>query len=233
MRQTRKALKKYQDRKKHEKKKVILEPIPKNILEFVENYRTIKGKPYSLKGREFLIKPYLESAQQINIVKARQMGVTEFGMNWLFFHLLTHPGTCGLYVTDRQDHVLVFADRIHEAIFSSEKLKPWVKKVTNDSVKFINSSVLYMITGWGKFEKARSYPVDFAVVDEVQSLDLEGLPVLKETMSASPHKRLILIGTGSDQGDLWWDEWHHGTQLQWTVPLDNKPQSQIHAAGIG
>lgn len=233
MRQTRKALKKYQDRKKHVKKKVILEPIPKNILEFVGKYRIIKGQPYSLKGREFFIDLYLESAQQINIVKARQMGATEFAMNWLFFHLLTYPGTCGLYVTDREDHVSVFADRVREAILSSEKLKPWVKKVTDESVKFVNGSVLYMITGWGKFEKTRSYPVDFAVVDEVQSLDLEGLPVLKETMSASLHKRLVLIGTGSDQGDLWWDEWHRGAQLQWKVPRANEPRSQIHAAGIG
>lgn len=233
MRQTRKALKKYQDRKKRVKKKVIPEPIPKNILEFVGKYRVIKGQPYSLKGREFFIQLYLDTAQQMNIVKARQMGATEFAMNWLFFHLLTHPGTCGLYVTDREDHVLVFADRIREAIHSSEKLKSWINRVTNESVKFVNGSILYMITGWGKFEKARSYPVDFSVVDEVQSLDLEGLPVLKETMSASPHKRLILIGTGSDQGDLWWDEWHLGTRHEWTVPHDVEPRSQVHAAGIG
>ena len=115
MRQTRKALKKYHDQNKHGKKKVIPEPIPKNILEFVKNYRIIKGQPYSLKGREFLIQIYLDIVQQINIVKARQMGLTEFAMNWLLFHLLTYQGTCGLYVADRESHVLAFADRLREA----------------------------------------------------------------------------------------------------------------------
>ncbi len=119
------------------------------------------------------------------------------------------------HVTDRQDHVLAFAERIHEAIHSSKKLEPWIISDTNEHVKFANGSILYMITGYGKFEKARSYPVDFCVIDEVQSLDLDGLPVVKETLSASPYKRLILIGTGSDEGDLWYKEWMSGVPHEW------------------
>jgi hypothetical protein len=196
-------------------KSIHREPIPEFILEFVGRFRVIKGKPYTLRGREFLGGIYLCPVKQINVVKGRQMGMTEVAINWLLYHLLRNENTVGLYITDRQEHVDAFADRMRQAIESSELLKPWVTKITRTHVKFANNSTLYMITGWNKFENARSYPADFVVIDEAQSLDLEALPVVKETMASSPHGRLMIIGTGSDEGDEWHKEWSRGTPWIW------------------
>lgn len=67
----------------------------------------------------------------------------------------------------------------------------------------------------GNFEAARSIPVDFAVVDEMQSVNVEAIPVLKESMSKSKFGKILKIGTGSDEVDEWWNEWHRGTQMFW------------------
>jgi hypothetical protein len=72
-----------------------------------------------------------------------------------------------------------------------------------------------MYSAWDNFEAARSIPVDFAAIDEMQSVNVEALPVLKESMSKSKYKKIIKVGTGSDEGDGWYDEWHRGTQWIW------------------
>ncbi len=217
MKRTKKALKKREQKRKqaHKGKKLAPPPIPDNIIEFVTKYRILKKKPYSLRGREMLCGIYQSRAQQINIVKARQMGLTVFAENWLLHHLLKYPGTSGLYTSDRMDHVLEFSRRIKEAIKRSPKIKLWALKMTNLRIDFVNGSTLHMVSSWNGFEEARGFAIDFAVVDEAQSSDLEALPVLKETLSASIHKRLLVIGTGSLEGDEWWKEWHRGTQFQW------------------
>ncbi|MGI0060309.1 MAG: hypothetical protein ACREBJ_11145 [Nitrosotalea sp.] len=214
---------------------VPLEPIPDDIIEFVLQYRIIKGKPFSFDGREYLIGLYRSPVRQINILKARQMEITEMAINWLMYHLLRYDGTYGLYVTDRQSHVEGFVDRMRLAISTSEKLKRRVASITNSSIKFVNGSVLYMITGWNKFEGARSYAIDFAVVDEAQSLDLESLPVIQETLSKSIHRRLLIIGTGSDEGSDWHKVWSRGTQMKWNEPkqVEEKTVNSQFSAGIG
>lgn len=221
-------------------KRIYREPIPEFILEFIGRFRTIHGKPYTLKGREFLIKLYLDETRQINVVKARQMGLTEFAINWILYHLLRNEHTIGLYITDRQEHVNAFADRMRQAIESSKLLKPWVTKMTKSYVKFANNSMLYMITGWNKFESTRSYPADFVVIDEAQSLELEALPVVKETMASSPHKRLLIIGTGSEYGDEWHKEWSRGTQWEWhkqevrkEVDVKTEEKSEAESSQLG
>ena len=214
--------------------KIVLEPIPDDIIEFILKYRILKGKPFSFKDREFTIPIYRSDAHQVNILKARQMGVTEMAINWLLYNLLRYNGTYGLYATDRQDHVKAFADRMRDAIMTSEKLKQRVISVTDSHVKFVNGSVLYMITGWNKFEKARGYAIDFAVVDEAQSLDLEAFPVIRETLSSSIHKRMWVIGTGSDEGSEWEKLWSSGERMEWTGPrYGPKPKDPQFNAGIG
>lgn len=216
--------------------KIVLEPIPEDIIEFVLKYRILKGKPFSFKDREYLIPVYRDKSHQLNIVKARQMEITEMAINLLLYYLLKNDGTYGLYITDREDHVKAFADRMRDAINTSEKLKQRVISVTNSDIKFVNGSILYMMTGWNKFEKARGYAIDFAVVDEAQSLDLEAFPVIKETLSHSIHKRLWVIGTGSDEGSEWHKLWSSGEQWEWKGPIQNQTnavRAPQFSAGIG
>ncbi len=193
--------------------------IPEDIVEFVEKFRIIKDNPFSFEGREYLKQIYRDPAKRIYIVKARQVEITEFAVNLLLHQLLTHPGTVGMYVSDRGEHVKSFSrDRLGDAIKKSKILQDLVEKGGNKSfLKFKNGSVLHMVSGWDNFEEARSFAVDFAVIDEAQSLNVKAIPVLSESLSKSKHGRLFVIGTGSDHGDDWYNLWHTGNQMEWNL----------------
>lgn len=190
-----------------------------DIVTWTTKARMLKGKPFSFEGRKYLEKPYRSTASEMNIVKPRQMEITEFALNWLLYNLINNPYSVGLYMSDRQDHVGIFsklrlqAGAIEQSPYLKSKMVPREHNVSWQP--FVNGSHLYMFSAWGDFEAARSIPVDFAVVDEMQSVNVEALPVLKQSMSKSPHRRLLKIGTGSDEGDGWWNEWHEGTQFEW------------------
>ncbi len=191
--------------------------IPDDNVVFAEKFRVLKGEPFCFAGREYLPHIYHNDNKEVNIVKARQMEITEFSMNWLVANLARHKYAVGLYMSDRQDHANIFSRRLEAAIEESALLKSLIipGKRSLSRQPFRNGSVLYMYSAWGDFEAARSIPVDFAVVDEMQSVNVEALPVLKEALSKSKYGKLVKIGTGSDEGDGWWNEWHRGTQMFW------------------
>ena len=196
----------------------LLPDTPDNIIDWVQAVRTIRGKPFSFEGRDHLIEIYQNPNRRNMIVKPRQTEITEFAVNWLLYHLVKNPGTIGLYVTDRQKHASVFSrTRVRlKAIGESAILKQLVRKGGNVSlVEFKNGSQLYIYSAIPDFESARSLPVDFLVVDEIQSTNVEALPVVEEALAKSDFGRALYIGTGSITGDPWWKLWHDGDQREW------------------
>lgn len=190
-----------------------------NAYNWTESVRFLKGNPWSFAGRPYLHKIYTDESREINIIKPRQMEITELMLNWLLYNLTKHPHTVALYLSDRQDHVSIFSKlRLQSgAIDTSKYLKDMVIPGEHNVTwqPFKNGSHLYMLSAWGDFEAARSIPADFAAVDEMQSVNVEALPVLKESMSKSKFKKILKAGTGSDEGDAWYEEWHIGTQWIW------------------
>ncbi len=79
-----------------------------------------------------------------------------------------------------------------------------------------------MHSAWPDFDKARSIPADFVIVDEIQSTNVEAIPVIKETLSKSSFGRFVGMGTGSDQDDAWWKLWHTGNQQEWDPTLNQR-----------
>jgi Phage terminase large subunit gpA, ATPase domain len=196
--------------------------LPKDMADWTIKVRKIRGKDFTFNSREYLLPIYRDTSKDIFVVKPRQMEITEFSVNWLLFNLTMNPGSVGLYLTDRQDHVSAFSKmRLRSwAIDQSPILQSMIKKEGNVSWQpFANGSHLWMMSAWGDFERARSLPADFVVVDEIQSTNVEAIPVLKETLSKSPFGRFVGIGTGSDEGDHWWKLWHTGNQQEWDQNL--------------
>ena len=196
--------------------------LPGDIVEWTEQIRMIKGQNFSFAGRPYLPPIYRDTSKEIYIVKPRQMEITEYGVNWLLYNLIMNPSTVGLYLSDRQDHVSVFSKlRLHSwGIDQSSILKSMTKKGNVSWQPFRNGSHLYMHSAWPDFDKARSIPADFVIVDEIQSTNVEAIPVIKETLSKSRFGRFVGMGTGSDQDDHWWKLWHTGNQQEWDPTLN-------------
>lgn len=196
-----------------------------DIVKWIEQTRFIKGEPMSMKGREQMAHILRDPRKDKRIVKSRQVEATEhLGVNWLLHKLSKHPGTVGLYLSDRDSHT---------SKFSSLRLKTWaiensaviqrqvvpLKLHTATVQPFYNGSVLYMHSAWGDFEQARSVPADFAVVDEIQSVKVEKIGVLREAMSHSKFAELVQMGTGSEEGSAWHQYWLEGDQAEWDSKL--------------
>ncbi len=198
---------------------MVLPLFSSDIIQFVEEVRMIKGGNFSFADRPYLLPIYRDTSKEIYIVKPRQMEITEFAVNWMLHNLLTHPSTVGLYLSDRQDHVSIFSKlRLHSwGIDQSPVLKSMAGKGNVSTQPFKNGSCLYMYSAWPDYDKARSVPADFVVVDEIQSTNVAAIPVIKETLSKSPYGRFVGMGTGSDQDDPWWKLWHTGNQQEWDL----------------
>jgi hypothetical protein len=78
-------------------------------VQWTEQIRKIQGASFSFADRPYLLPLYRDTNKDIYIVKPRQMEITEYSVNWLLYNLTKNPGTVGLYITDRQDHVSVFS----------------------------------------------------------------------------------------------------------------------------
>ncbi|MGI0058608.1 MAG: phage terminase large subunit family protein, partial [Nitrosotalea sp.] len=190
-------------------------------VQWTEQIRTIQGQNFSFEGRPYLLPIYRDTSKDIYIVKPRQMEITEYSVNWLLYNLTKNPGTVGLYITDRQDHASVFSKlRLRSwGIEQSLVLKQMVQKGNVSWQPFVNGSNLWMYSAWPDYEKARSIPADFVIVDEIQSTNVEAIPVLKEALSKSRFGMFVGVGTGSDQDDHWWKLWHMGNQQEWDSTL--------------
>jgi len=201
---------------------MVLPLFASDIVQFVEETRMLKGGKFSFEGRPYLIPIYRDTNKEIYIVKPRQMEITEFAVNWLLYNLIQNPFTVGLYLTDRQDHASIFSKlRLHSwGIDQSPMIKSMAGEGNVSWQSFNNGSHLYMHSAWPDFDKARSISADFAIVDEIQSTNVEAIPVIKETLSKSSFGRFVGMGTGSDQDDPWWKLWHTGNQQEWDSTLN-------------
>lgn len=212
---------------------------PDDIVEWVKAVRILKGQPFTFEGREHLLEIYRNPNRRIMIVKPRQTEITEFAINWLLFHLSKNPGTIGIYLSDRQKHVSVFSKtRLRMMAIGAS---PILQKITHPKgnvslLQFKNGSQLYMFSAIPDFEAARSIPVDFAVVDEIQSTNVEAIPVLEEALAKSRFGRCLYIGTGSVTGDKWWEKWHSGDQREWNAAekkwIPKNPNSKMSSYHI-
>src|SRR5579872_6939822 len=88
----------------------LADEMPQNIIDWTRQNRIIDHQPFSFEGRQYLERLYTDPTPEINIVKSRQMEITEFGLNWLLFNLLQNKQTVGLYVSDRFEHVKIFSN---------------------------------------------------------------------------------------------------------------------------
>jgi len=222
-RETRKKIEEMVERKFNSVlgKTTIQPTLPDDPVKWTEQIRRIQGQDFSFVDRPYLLPIYRDTSKEIYIVKPRQMEITEYAANWLLYHLTKNPSTVGLYITDRQDHVSIFSKlRLRSwGIDQSPILKTMVKKGNVSWQSFVNGSNLWMHSAWPDFDKARSIPADFVIVDEIQSTNVEAIPVIKEALSKSRFGRFVGIGTGSDQDDHWWKLWHTGNQQEWDSTL--------------
>ena len=210
-------------------------------IEWAIRYRILKGEPFSFQDRDYLLPIYLDRSPIVIIVKGRQMEVTEFVVNWLGFNVTRNPNTVAIYTAPRADQVSRFSrDRMRRAIKDSPVLRHSLEAAREEEGKeaitripFANGSILYLVSAWGDFGAIRNIPADFVAVDEMQDVQSEALPVIMEAMSHSKHRRIVLVGTASEQGSEFCRLWERSDMKYWDrqakewVPA--KPKNRLYS----
>jgi hypothetical protein len=194
-----------------------------NILDFTTQVRTSPKDPklpWSWEGREHLFQLYKDDSKSVIVLKARQMEITEYAVNVLLYYALKYPGTY-VYTAPREKQVRRFShDRLMKAINSSRDgiLREYIKgKPAKDAIH-IGKSVIYLYTAWGQFEGMRGIPADMVILDEIQDMQADALPVAQEMLTASKMKYLRMIGTPYDVGSQFEGLWNQSDRKQWDIP---------------
>lgn len=223
IKKARKIIQRYSQNNNTQDSKILakIRRLSNDIVKWTEQTRVLAntGKTFSFEGREYLKPIYRDPHKLIQIVKGRQTEITEFSVNWLLFHLTKHAGTTGLYITDRDDHISIYSKiRMRDwAIRKSDILSYYADPDSGNVswLPFKNTSNLFMYSGYNDFVKARSVPADFAVIDEIQNQNAKAIDVVRESMRHSKFRKMLIIGTGDDEGSPWNEQWNNGDQKIW------------------
>lgn len=217
-------------------------PIPQDPVQWAERIRILKGARFSFEDRDYLLPIYRDKSSRIIVVKARQLEMTEWIVNWLLHNLTTYPFTTAIYTAPRMDQVSRFSqDRFRRAILDSAPLRGIILEARKlelgesaiSRVPFNNGSVCYLISAWGDFSAIRNIPADFTAVDEGQDVQAEALPVIEESMSHSKFNRELIIGTASDEGSQFCRVWQQSDMKEWDKDakawIQQKPENRSYS----
>jgi len=93
----------------------LAKPKPTDPVAWTKQNRILKGERFSFEDRDYLLPLYRDSSHRIIIVKARQMEMTEWIVNWLLHKLvsnLTRPPSTPLHEWIRfQDSAMTDSER--------------------------------------------------------------------------------------------------------------------------
>lgn len=230
----------------------------KNIVDWVNTNRSIKGKPWEWVSKEttqygqtlvkdfrFLLPIYLDDHHTIVVKKARQLALSEYGINWIMNLTEKYDHTTAIHVFPKESQAKTFSNVRLTPIFDKVLSPKLYRRLTNPDLifgsamqaaanvkvkQFVNHSnyILSFIAGPGsKSTDALSISADFIFLDEAADLPHEKTSDVIECMSASSYKLLRIVGT-PDFTDTEFDRRYEASdQREWFVKCNKCGLEQI------
>ncbi len=180
----------------------------------------VDGRPFTLKGREYIRQVIRDTSEEIVIPKAAQ---TAFTISFLTRTLqwVTQRKWHGLYLLPLKTGSKTFVQaRIDPIIESHPELEKNFTTVDNVLHKQSNEKINLYIRGTNIERELQEIPVDFQVWDERDRMVEDNLEEARARMDGSHIKKLTILSTptvpghGVDSDDEWWASDQH----RWEVP---------------
>lgn len=183
--------------------------------------------PFSFDGREYLKPVYNTSARKVLLQCGRQVEKsTTLGNIALTYSMLRrHFKT--LFVSPTQTQTEVFSrDKIETTILNSKTLKTMAGgRGTKDNVlfkKFITKSEITLRYAFLHADRVRGIFTDMLLLDEIQDILTDVIPVIEEAMSHSYYKIQRYSGTPKSLDNTISHYWeNYSTQNEWVIPCDS------------
>lgn len=199
--------------------------------------RILNGKPMSFEDRLYLVQLMRDPARIKLIHKGRQTEISEWLVNDALMFAWKYPETSVMYISDIASHAYTFSnDRVRDnAINNSEVMQKIAnpKNHTTQKLTLENGSKIRFFSAFGDFNISRSFPVDYLIFDEIQSMNLTQKANIIENLAHSKYKKITAVGTGGLEGDDW-EKWYmQGTEFYWDQQskswIAKNPHATIHS----
>lgn len=194
-----------------------------------------KHVPFSFNGRKYLRLPYDTPSKRTLYKCGRQVEKSTLLGNKCLAYCCIINAFNVLYVSPTNQQTKTFSqDRLKEPIETSEILRAWTTSKLSDNVflkKFINRSQITLRYAYHNADRTRGIPADLILIDEIQDVITENIPVIEECASHSHHRIFIYSGTPKTTDNAIEHYWgKFSTQNEWVVPcerhgLPNRPDT--------
>lgn len=182
--------------------------------------------PLSFAGREYLIPVYDTPAQRLLLKCARQTEKSTLIGNKLLTYSVVRDFLRSLYVSPRDTQTVVFSkERLAMPINTSPYISQKATgKNTSDNVyykQFSNYSSITLRSAFLDADAVRGIATDNLVIDEIQDILYDNVPIIEECQSHSPLKLRTYTGTPKSFDntiEYYWSK--YSTQFEWMMPCD-------------
>lgn len=180
---------------------------------------------FSFEGREYLRKIYDTPANKVLMLCGRQVEKsTTLGNRMLCYSALTNNFR-SLYVAPSAEQAKVFSnDRVKDVIDASPMIRAYTTSAINQAVffkKFINYSQIRLRYAYLTADRVRGIPSDMILIDELQDILIDNIPVIEQCAFHSSYKLFLYSGTPKSVDntiEFYWSEF--STQNEWVVPCE-------------
>jgi len=193
--------------------------------DFCENFIHLRGKRLSFDGRPYLEHIYNSTAKRMVLRCSRQVEKTSFLIFSTLHALMTIPHVRILVVTPRNKQARVWVrSRFLPVLKDSPVIARTLLGIKRNrqlqvfNLQFSNGAEMFVREAFLHADASRGVDADILVCDEYQDLAPNMLPVLEETLSHSPIKRVLLVGTPKSVDNHIEQAFSRSTANEWRVP---------------
>lgn len=183
----------------------------------------LKGKPYSLKDHQPMVPMFkttdiprrsvLKCGRQVS--KSTVLAYQGLAQSILSTYFNT------LYVTPLYEQVRRFSQNYMRQAMDTCRIRDQIRdRYTAENVlqrTLANGSNMFFSFAFTDCERTRGINSDAVKYDEVQGIDKTFIPVINESMSASPHRLQQFSGTPLTKDNTIEDLWSDSSMAEWTI----------------
>lgn len=202
------------------------ELLPSEFVEFAIKLSIAGGtQDFSFDERKYLRDVYDSDSRRVLLKCGRQVEKSTLLGNLSLAYCALNPAFKVLYVSSAAQQAQVFsADRIKEPIETSQVLSALTNKDLSQNVffkQFTNRAQIRLRYAFLSADRVRGIPADMILIDEIQDILTDNIPVIEECVSHSEHKLMRYSGTPKSLDNTIEKYWaDHSTQNEWVVPCD-------------
>lgn len=189
----------------------------------------VDAKPFTTKGRKYIVAPLRDNSEEIVVKKAAQMGFT-VGFILKTLHNVIERRWNGMYLLPFKQGARTFVQsRIDTILASSDMLSNKFSNVANVLHKQTDDNINLYVRGTNVATDLREVPVDFEIWDERDKFVETWLGDAQARMDGSSIARLVQLSTPTAPGIGVDNEdgWRASDQCRWEIPCPHCGRYQV------